>query len=1201
MFLVINLKVVKKMSSNEEAPTLINSSHNQDDELEDLLDARNENVVDVFKEEIDGSSSEPLENGASWISLVFFSFAGSLMSLGFRKAGENYLIKLIKQMLNRIGIFGQFQIRKEEGMNHGDIPKLDERFKANRHCELFERQYRELYHERGYYSEDGGFRKNFGTLLLRVIERAYRNRGLYSISLWKIAEMACLYMSPLILYILLESIKVDDYVKSAIPAATQFLIPISSYGLLNNDTVITSNYTMNNETNWFQENLPLSNIFFQLTLVILLFTFNSMASLCIHQYYYATSKIWIPLIGALQGSILQKLNRIKSEERRKFKSGELNNLFATDAKRLAMDGIDIHEAWLLPLTLIVGVVLVFLFFGYSSLVGILAMVVCGPILPLLGKYQTSFAAKAAEFRDERVKHISEVLNGIRIVKFYVFEDKMKEKVNQARGKEYSLLKKYITVLSGYCFTSSLIAVVGSGATFVTFYYVGGNLTLPKMFTGLVLFSTFRLPLLYLPWVFSNLVLAYVSAKRIGRFLFCEDTLNLPHDHENKANLWDFDSEHTELSSIMDNNSAIECKDASIGWSEEDAPILTDLNLKIEKGKLYCVIGNTGSGKSTLISSIYGESIVKSGKVQVNPSCNISLSDETPWLINASVMENIIFDKNLTFDRERYNRVLDVCQLRDDLSQFPNHDQTEIGFSGINLSGGQKHRISLARACYSNSEIILMDSTLNSIDAKLCRKIFNECISGYLKDRTRILVTHSLQLLEMADEVIVLENGKLIAKGPLKDIKDSYDFSKLISEQEEELETVEKEAIEKEKKQDEKKGQLVAVEDKSHGEVSWAVFMAYIRQCGIFLTLLSLFMNLLSIGAKTASQVWISVMNSDLLGLPLGTYVWVFFSFGLMDCFIIFFKELTLGFATLRGSTNLHRGMLNNILRAPIQFFDQNPVGRILNRFTQDLETLDNMVMPASDFIGNVLNIFFTLTLISIINPMFLIVVIPIGLAFYFIQEYYRTTSRELRRLESISKSPVMSHFNSCLEGVNTVKASLVHSNIYADSFSKIDFANKHTFNRFMINRWLGVRIHLSKYLFTLIMFLIYFTVSQSVLFFTAIFAIIAKNTQDISPAFLALTISNSLQLSDCFQGLVRSFVEVESNMTCVERIVYYAQSISQEAAYDKEGDPTTTEWPTKGHIQLDKFSVRYRDDLDPVLKNLDLDIKAGTKVGVVGR
>lgn len=1037
--------------------TLIESTNTRGEEEEE----------DRFKEGIDVSSPEELEKGASWISIVLFSFAGPLLRVGFRKAGDNYFVKLMKKMMNRVGLFGRFEMRKEEGMNHGDIPKLSEDLKSSNHYEIFEGVFREMFSERVNYSEEGGFRTNYGTLLLRVIEKAYRHRGLYTVSLWKLAEMISLYISPLILYILLEAIKLDDYVREAIPASAQFLIPVptvDSYGgSLRNDSIIYSNHTMGNQTNWIQENLPLSNIFFQLSLVIVLFTVNFMAVLFVHRYYYTTSKIWIPLVGTLQASILHKLNRIKSEERRKFKSGELNNLFATDAKRLAMDMIDFHEAWLLPMTLIVGIVLVFLFFGYSSLVGVLAMIICGPILPVLGKFQTKFASKASEFRDERVKYMSEILNGIRIVKFYVFEDKMKEKVKQAREKEYSLLQKYIATLSGYCFTSSLIAIVGSGVTFITYYYVGGELTLPKMFTGLVLFNTFRAPLLYLPWVFSNLVLAYVSAKRIGKFLFCEDSLSLPHDHQNKTQLWDHDMDHMELSSIMDENTVVECKDASIGWSEQDDPILTDLNLKFERGKLYCVIGNTGSGKSTLISSMYGESIVKSGKVQVNPSCNISLSDETPWLINATVRDNIIFDKDLDFDEERYNRVLDVCQLREDLNLFPNHDKTEIGFSGINLSGGQRHRISLARACYSNSEIVLLDSTLNSIDAKLCRKIFNECICGYLKDRTRVLVTHSLQLLEMADEVIVLDKGKLIAKGPLNSIKDSYDFSKLISEKEEETETEEKQVVEQEKNQDDKKGQLVTVEDKSHGEISWSIFMTYVRKCGLFLTILSLFMNLLSVLSKTASQVWISVMNNDSLGLSLGTYVWIFFSFGLMDCFIIFFKELSLGFATLRGSSNLHGSMLNNILRAPIQFFDQNPVGRILNRFTQDLETLDNMVLSASDLISNVLNIFFTLTLISIVNPLFLLVVIPIGLAFYIIQEYYRTTSREIRRLESISKSPVMSHFNSCLEGVNTIKASLVHSNIYHDNFTKIDFSAKHTFSRYLLNRWLGIRIQFSKY------------------------------------------------------------------------------------------------------------------------------------------
>ncbi|EFC45529.1 predicted protein [Naegleria gruberi] len=250
-------------------PPLISSSSLNGDELEELDLNEDYASGEVFKNgNDDDSSPEPLHKGASWISILFFMFAGKLMSIGFRRAGENYLMKMIKNMLNRVGIFGRFEIRKEEGMNHGDIPKLAESEKSSNHCELFEREYRELYRERGNYREDGGFRKNYGGLLLRVIERVYRRRGLYTVSLWRVAEMICLYMSPLILYILLESIKVDEYVKSAIPAATQYLIPTSSYGILSNDTVIASNFTMNNETNWFQENLPLSNIFFQLTLVL---------------------------------------------------------------------------------------------------------------------------------------------------------------------------------------------------------------------------------------------------------------------------------------------------------------------------------------------------------------------------------------------------------------------------------------------------------------------------------------------------------------------------------------------------------------------------------------------------------------------------------------------------------------------------------------------------------------------------------------------------------------------------------------------------------------------------------------------------------------------------------------------------------------------------------------------------------------------
>ncbi|KAG2378904.1 hypothetical protein C9374_008052 [Naegleria lovaniensis] len=1202
---------------------------------------------DNFKDGVDVSSPSDYEANSSLLSWLLFSFVSPLIHVGFKKAGGKFISNWLERILQLLRIRNYVNIEEDSndasqfnGMSHSDIPKLGAELKCKNQFEKFNHSFKTSFeHERKYYSKDGSIRRSHGTLLILLLERVFRWKGFYVNALWRLVSVFASYLCPLIFYVLLESIrtqyvqngenKMDDSVESnrtslngfhSVPDLYSISLQSQFYSIQSNSQNFTSQQNETSNTYWIIAQLPLSNIYFQFLLLVLLIILNIISLICLQHYYYANCKLWLAVRGSLQASIFQKLTRITPTNRSKFQSGEVTNLFTTDSNRLSGMAIDMHELWIIPLAVLLGMILVFLFFGYSSLVGIVAMLAMSPLLALLARWLSKIETAVSSFRDDRVKTMSEILNGIRIVKFFAMEDGMKEKVHESRSKEYNGLQKGAIVRNLQQFVSVFVSIAGSSVTFICYHYFGGELTISSMFTGLVLFENIRNPLFHYPTFLSLAVSSYVSAKRIGDFLYADELSHLPHDHANIAQLPSHHQSSKEDGyTLTDDSIAIQFKKATITWNDESDAVLKNINLTLKKGKLYCIIGHTGVGKSSLFSTIYGDTIIKEGSLHVHPSSKIALSDENPWMINGSVRDNIIFDKSLPFDHERYQQILDVCQLRDDLEEFQNYDMSEIGYSGINLSLGQKHRISLARACYSNADIILMDSSLNSVDARLCKKIFKECIQDYLKDRTRILITHSLQLLEMADEVIVLDKGTVVAQGHLSAIMHAYDFSKLIRENDEESKTdhpmaqtndltsvetnlktesyVTKNGRENKSlplSQNESpstsssKGKLVSIEEKHSGDISWKVVFNYLKEFGLIVFIICVTTSLLAIGSKLASSLWISLMNMNTFNISIASYVWIYFLLGIIDALIITVRGSSFAFAALKSSNRIHEKMLNGALRAPILFFDQNPVGRILNRFTQDLNATDSeMLFTLANGINTFLNIVLTLVLIAIVTPLFLLVAFPVAVAFYIIQAYYRTASRDIRRLESISKSPVLSHFSSCLNGINTIKALLIHEQIFEENFMKIDFTAKHSHYRYLINRWLGVRIQV---------------VAQVVIFSTAAFSILARHvTPYVSPAFLALSITYSLQLTEHFTQMVRLFVDLESSMTSVERILHYCHGIDREAPTELENDPIPTQWPTQGHVKIENMSVKYRDDLDPVLKSISLDIQPGTKLGLVGR
>ncbi|XP_070573723.1 ATP-binding cassette sub-family C member 9-like [Ptychodera flava] len=503
--------------------------------------------------------------------------------------------------------------------------------------------------------------------------------------------------------------------------------------------------------------------------------------------------------------------------------------------------------------------------------------------------------------------------------------------------------------------------------------------------------------------------------------------------------------------------AMKITNGNFAWDVDSmAPIVSDLDLEIPTGKLTMVVGLVGSGKSSLLSAILGEMTTLSGSVLFNKDHNtVSYGAQKAWLQNASLMDNILFGE--PYDQKRYKAVIKGCALQPDIDILPAGDKTEIGEKGINLSGGQKQRVSVARAIYSSADIVILDDPLSALDVQVGRQLFNEGIMELLidKKRTTLLVTHQLQYLQYADQVLVMDSGKISLHGNLQEIaaenpelyEQWQEKIQLISDAEEsesEDDTVKMERImlkqrisvhdlEDKKAPDKEGGKLIQTEERERGSVSWRMYWAYAKSIRVPSVIAIITMATLYMTAITAANFWLSVWSeaganytnetSEEITADLTYYVGGYA--GLAGAGIV----LTLISGTvnvvffLLAAKRIHTALLRNIVHAPVRFFDTTPVGRILNRFSNDTQVIDQRLWQTFIYlIKSTLQVVAAVVVNTIVVPIFIVIIIPIGIGYYFLQKFFITTSRELQRLDSISKSPIFAHFSESLGGLSTIRA-----------------------------------------------------------------------------------------------------------------------------------------------------------------------------------
>eukprot|EP01087_Luapelamoeba_hula_P012571 TRINITY_DN3508_c0_g1_i1.p1 TRINITY_DN3508_c0_g1~~TRINITY_DN3508_c0_g1_i1.p1 ORF type:complete len:1538 (+),score=302.45 TRINITY_DN3508_c0_g1_i1:61-4674(+) len=955
--------------------------------------------------------------------------------------------------------------------------------------------------------------------------------------------------------------------------------------------------------------------YYGLIYVAAMFITSNMLSVAQHQYFHIGFRVGMWIRGAIVTAVYRKAFRLSSSARQGSTTGEIVNLMALDAQRF-MDLMPyLHMIWSSFLQITICLVLLWRVVGVATLAGLVVMVVFVPINLWLARVQTALQKGMMGKKDERNKIVNEVLQGIRVIKFFAWEINFVEKVTGIRNAELEVLKKgaYLRAITLFLWSSTPLFV--SVATFCVFALLGNVLTAEIAFTALALFNVLRFPLNMLPMVVQSLVESWVSAKRLQAFLLGEE-LDPAAVERVDGDIVIKGREHYEETvgkgkrKFSSNHLAVRIKDGQFGWNVSTPPTLKNINIEVPRGALLAIVGGVGSGKSALLSALLGDICKLGGKVQLSGS--LALVTQQPWIQNATLRENIIY--GTPFDQAKYDRVVRVCELTQDIAMLPAGDRTEIGEKGINLSGGQKQRVSIARAVYAQSDIYLFDDPLSAVDAHVGKAIFDNCIVKELASKTRILVTHQLQHLSGVDYIIVLNDGEIVETGTYKELmKARKQFATLIethvknaSSDEEEEESDEESSVAHEPGQLKKStggkdgdaakkaaakpaAKIMTVEERDVGSVSWHVYYDYVIAVGgIFLVGLIVGLYGLDQSLQVGSSWWLSYWSTQSEDHPENPrtlhYMGIYAALGMGAAFIVLVRSFVFAYGSINSARVLHERLLKTLVRAPMAFFDTTPIGRILNRFSKDIYTVDEM-LPRS--MGMFLNTTFSaigiVVVISMVTPIFLCALIPLGYIYHYMQQYYVRSSRELKRLDSISKSPIFAHFSETLSGVTVIRSFDKADVFIKTNEKKLDLNQRAYFASVVSNRWLGVRIEF---------------IGTCVVTLAALFAVMER--ENIDPGMAGLSLTYALNVTSTLNWLVRMATELETQLVSVERVLQYVELETEAPPYIESTEPPST-WPAKGAITLANLSLRYRPELDFVLRNVSCTIKGREKVGVVGR
>lgn len=889
--------------------------------------------------------------------------------------------------------------------------------------------------------------------------------------------------------------------------------------------------------------------------------------------------------------------------------GVVMNLMAADCQTTLDSLPQFLMGVLAPVQLIVTVGLLSREIGVFSLVPLGGFILAIPILYKVAMYLPVVRHASQRAGDVRLKLITEFVSAIRIVKYYAWERPFLSKIHEARELEIGHLKK-IARINIFLF-SIFIAFPSAILGFTIFFYsLAHTFALGSIFAAVAYLSYLRYP-----FILSSLLMTFgtqylVCLGRIQTFLLAPD---LP--------------EATLLSTPSDPRAgpSMALKDASFTW-EYDAskaalisPTLDSISIEVGKGEIVAVVGSVGSGKSSLAHAMLGEMPRVSGDLFVSDP--IGYASQEPFIMNTTIRDNIVF--GAAYDPEWYQQVINCCALVRDLELFPAGDMTEVAERGSNLSGGQRQRINVARAVYSNRELFVLDDPFSAVDAHVGEHMFRNICVNLARNMSRgvLLITNQLQFLPDTDRIYVLESGRVLEKGSYSELissKGSFygmavdygiaheqkasDQIKVSSQSlKASVEAVEHEdenlkaqnltleEIEARDAKNREAGKLIQAESSSAKAIAQAVYTFLIVSGSVTIALFVLLVNCLRSAANTGSSVWLSRWaNTAHSGqFPTATYRGVYIGLVLVEVSMI------VGFICLMAkwginlSRTVHRKLVGYIGHASTSFYDKTPFGRLLARFSKDIELIDGYLpfnlLQCINYVFLTIPIFVNLALAS----KYVVLVLLVALISYIVLlVLFRRPSIQVQRLEAASRAPIFTHFGETLDGLATIRAYGMTKAFEIASMNKVDYNAVDFLTLRRMNHWFNLS---TNQVITLVVGLVYVML--------VLFRNYSPKSIDVSLAVSAC--ANSVLLVTIIGQMSLFFFEFEARMNAPERIREY-RTLEQERTYESADMKPPADWPSNGAIKFEKLSIAYKPGV-PVLHKLSASIKAMEKVGIVGR
>ncbi|KAF6761448.1 metal resistance protein YCF1 [Ephemerocybe angulata] len=938
-------------------------------------------------------------------------------------------------------------------------------------------------------------------------------------------------------------------------------------------------------------------------------------TICLNQYFQRTYETGMRVRAGLVSTIYDKALVLSNDERTQS-SGDIVNLMSVDATRLQ----DLCTYGLIslsgPLQITLAFVSLYNLLGWSAFVGVAIMIFSIPLNTFIARILKKMQEQQMKNRDKRTRLMSELLANIKSIKLYAWENTFIRRILETRNDhELKLLKKIGVVTSFNMALWSGIPILVAFASFATAAMTSEKpLTSDIIFPAMSLFMLLQFPLAMFSQVTSNIIEAWVSVKRLSAFL---DASELQPDARKVL---------PPARELAEGDEVLSIKDGEFSWDRKTAaPTLEGINLSVKKGELVGILGRVGAGKSSLLSAIIGEMTRREGEVIIRGT--IAYAPQNPWILSATVRENILFSHE--YDEVFYNLVLEACALAPDLALLPQGDLTEVGEKGITLSGGQRARIALARAVYARADLTLLDDCLAAVDSHVARHVFDNIVgpNGLLSTKARILVTNSIAFITQFDSLVFIRRGIILESGTYESLMQNpeSEIAKLVKghgrtssssgastpfltsgtvtpddDEKQSEASLGKEVIssvsEKLRRRESYARAKLAVkaplqaststglskEHQEQGRVKLDVYKSYINATskigfGVFL--------LTTVGQQVASVL--STLTLRYWGEHNREYLLAYGMFSLSASILGGLSAMIMWvYCALRSARKLHDSMLYSLMRAPLTFFELTPTGRILNLFSRDTYVVDQILARVIQGLCRTLAVCLSiLVVIGVSFPPFLLVVFPLGWFYLRVMKYYLATSRELKRLDAVSRSPIFAWFSESLAGLSTIRAFGQQRVFASINHDRVDRNQMCYLPSISVNRWLAVRLEF---------------VGAVIIFTVAVLSMSALVTTGVDAGLVGLVLSYALNTTSSLNWVVRSASEVEQNIVSVERILHQTE-VKPEASYDTVDIELPSDWPSEGNVRFDNYSARYREGLDLVLKDVSLDIKAGHKIGVCGR